>query len=80
MPEFHYNLGTVHNELGNKQQALNLLKEAIRLRPDYLKAHYNICKIYSELGDKENTIKEFEIIKKLDGSVANELAPIIEIT
>jgi len=79
-PELYFNLGTVHNDIGNKQQAIDVLREAIRLRPEYLKAHYTICKIYSETGDGENAIKEFEIIKKMDSNVADELAPIIKMT
>ena len=50
-----------------------MLKEAIRLRPEYLKAHYAICKIYSEMGDFDNAKKELEIVKKLDSSVVGEL-------
>lgn len=77
-PELHFNLGTVHNDIGNKQQAIDVLEEAIRLKPEYLKARYTICKIYSEIGDRENAIKEYEIIKKMDSNVADELAPIIK--
>ena len=77
-PELHFNIGTVHNDIGNKQEAIAALKEAIRLRPEYLKAHYTICKIYSEIGDRENAIKEFEIVKKLDNGVVEELASIIK--
>jgi len=77
-PELHFNLGTVYNDIGNKQQAIDVLKEAIRLRPEYFKAHYTICKIYSEIGDSENAIKEYEILKKMDSNVADELAPIIK--
>ncbi|MDP2208038.1 MAG: tetratricopeptide repeat protein [Bacteroidota bacterium] len=78
-PELHFNLGTVYDDIGNKQQAISVLNEAIRLRPEYLKAHYTICKIYSEIGDLDNAIKEFEIVKKLDNGVADELASIIKL-
>jgi tetratricopeptide (TPR) repeat protein len=79
-PELYFNLGTVHNDIGNTQHAIDVLREAIRLRPEYLKAHYTICKIYSEIGDSENANKEFEIIKKMDSNVADELASIIKTT
>jgi len=78
-PELHFNLGTVYNDIGNKKQAISVLNEAIRLRPEYLKAHYTICKIYSEIGDYSNAKKEFEIVKKLDNSVAEELASTIKL-
>jgi tetratricopeptide (TPR) repeat protein len=78
-PELHFNLGTVYNDTGNKGQAINSFKEAIRLRPEYLKAHYTLCKIYIEIGDSENGKKEFEIVKKLNGSVPEELASAIKL-
>ncbi len=79
-PELYFNLGTVYNDIGNKQDAIKSLNEAIRLRPEYLKAHYTICKIYAEIDDHANAEREFEIVKKLDRSVADELASIINVT
>lgn len=78
-PELHFNLGTAYIDTGNKERAIDTLNEALRLRPDYLKAHYTICKIYSEIGDQLNATKEYEIIKKLDSSVAKELEAIINV-
>jgi tetratricopeptide (TPR) repeat protein len=78
-PELHFNLGTVYNDTGNKEQAIGALNEAIRLRPEYLKAHYTLCKIYIETGDNENGRKELEIVKKLNGSIPEELASALRI-
>ncbi len=73
-PELHFNLGTVYNDIGKKEEAIRVLKEAIHLRPEYLKAHYTLCKIYLEIGDNENGRRELEIVKKLNGSIPEDLA------
>ena len=73
IPSTHYNLGYAYNMSGDKNKAIDELKGAIRLRNNYLAAHYLICKIYSEIGHKENALSEYEIIKTLDSSAANEI-------
>lgn len=75
----YFNLGNVFNDLGDKGKAIDSFNEAIRLKSDYLKAHKTICKIYAEMGDNENALKELEIVKKLDNSVADELASTIKL-
>lgn len=78
-PELYFNLGNVYNNNGNNQEALIVMEKAIKLRPEYLKAHYAICKIYAEIGDNDNAIREIEIVKKIDPTIAEDLASIINL-
>lgn len=78
-PELYFNVGNVYNSTGNKHKAIEALSEAIKLRPEYLKAHYTICKIYAEIGDNENMMKELNIVKQIDNSVAEDLEAIIRL-
>lgn len=77
-PQLHYNLGMAYSDIGNKQKALISLHEAIRLKPEHINAQYNLCKIYAEIGDYDNANKQYEIIKNLDKSVAEELTPFLK--
>ena len=77
VPEIYFNLGTAYNDLEHFNNAKEVLNEAIRLRPDYLKAHYILCKIYAATGDRENAMKEYNAIQKLDKSTADELLSVI---
>lgn len=76
-PELYFNLGLALKENGNIEKALHMLNEAIKLKPDYLKAHYCACKVYAEFGNNDKAKKEFYEVKKLDSYSAEELEKII---
>jgi len=52
-PRAHYNLGTIY--LGRKQydRAIPFLREATRLKPDYVEAFYNLACAHALKGEKE---------------------------
>ena len=60
MADAHYNLGTVLQELGDREQAAEAYREAIRLRPDMALAHNNLGNICKLLGNTAEAIACYE--------------------
>ena len=50
LSDTHYNLGILHQKLGQYQKAVSSYKEAIRIKPDFADAHYNLGYTYNKLG------------------------------
>ena len=50
------NLASIYLMRGDKRQGINLLKNAIRLKPDFLNAHYNLGITLQEQGDLNDAI------------------------
>ncbi len=55
-----YQLGTLHIQLGDLQEAIVYLESTIREDPQFPEAHLNVGLIYSELGNTEKAIKHFQ--------------------
>jgi Flp pilus assembly protein TadD len=53
--EFHNNLGVILVRVGNRDEALKALEEAVRLKPDYAEAIKNRNDLRRLLGDKVGT-------------------------
>lgn len=51
VPEFYLNLGVLLRELGRHEEALELLRKAVELRPDYETAIAGIAQVLEHLGD-----------------------------
>ena len=67
------NLGAAYVGLRRYQEALEAEKQAIRLKPDDVKAHYNLGVAYWSLGDRGAALEEYRILKDLDPSLAGGL-------
>ena len=60
-------------KLGLYDDAIEAYKQAIRIDPDHVNAYYCLGFSYFEIGDKSSALNEYEILKKLDINLANEL-------
>jgi tetratricopeptide (TPR) repeat protein len=68
-PDFvaaHYNLGFAYRKLGSYQEAVEALKEAIRLKPDYVNARYNLGVSYFLLGDTSSALQEHKNLRETE--------------
>ena len=50
-PEPYHNLAQLYRIQGRQDEALGLLLEAVRLRPDYSAAHAALAEVYAVRGD-----------------------------
>jgi tetratricopeptide (TPR) repeat protein len=58
-PGSQNNLGAVLYELGRTEEAIEHLREALRLKPDYARAHYNLGNALARLGKTEEAIEHY---------------------
>jgi len=63
--------------LGQYENAMGAYKQAIRLKPDSVKAHLNLGMAFIKLGDRGSALEEFKILKQLDQESANQLFNLI---
>ena len=63
--------------MGQYEDAMGAYKQAIRLKPDSVKAHLDLGMAYLKVGDKGSALEEFKILKKLDQESANRLFNLI---
>ena len=59
--------------LGKWKQAIQALREAVKLKPDYQGAHYNLGVAYLQAGDKKSATEEYKILRPLNLNNANLL-------
>ncbi|GAH23063.1 unnamed protein product, partial [marine sediment metagenome] len=55
----HYNLGVLYHKLGFYEDAIDALKQAIRINPDYADSYYCLGLVYYTLGYNEDAIEEY---------------------
>jgi len=67
---FYLNRGVVHNELGDKQGAIDDYTLAIKINPNYAKAYYNRGYVRKDLGDKQGAIDDFNLAIKFNPNFA----------
>lgn len=60
LPDILTTNALVLNALGRKEQAIDSLKRAIRIRPDYLPAYVRLGDLYKAAGDRANAIRILE--------------------
>jgi tetratricopeptide (TPR) repeat protein len=58
-------------------EAIEALKQAIRIKPDLADAHFSLGVTYAALNDKGSALKQYKILKSLDSELANKLYNII---
>ncbi len=61
----HYNLGLVHADAGETDQAANSYLAAIALKPDYGEAHNNLGVVYGKRGDANDAAAQYRIAIRL---------------
>ena len=59
-------------------EKIEAYKQAIRIRPDYVRAHSNLGVAYLETGGKGSALEEYKILKTLDAELANKLFKLID--
>jgi tetratricopeptide (TPR) repeat protein len=59
-PELYFNIGCAFYDLNNKPRALENLKKAIALKPDYVEAHEALNKLYWEGADNSNFLISYQ--------------------
>ena len=63
-------LGINYIEKGDRKNALQVLKKAVKIAPDYPFAHLYLGRVYFLMQDPENAVREFSIFKEKMGPVS----------
>jgi tetratricopeptide (TPR) repeat protein len=61
-PKIVYNLGLIQQQLGNQEEAFQLFKRAIELKPNYQDVRLALAKEYEERGDIQTAIEQYQFI------------------
>ncbi len=77
-PEAWNNMGYCYRRLKQYDKALDAYRQALTLKPDFAYAHEYSGRTYLAMGNKDAAVREYEILKRLDGKVAAELLKAIE--
>ena len=72
------NLGHAYRKIKDYNKALDAYKHALDLKPDYANAHENRGRTYLAMGNKDAAMREYEILKRLDAKMADELLKAIQ--
>jgi tetratricopeptide (TPR) repeat protein len=75
--ETHFKMGQTYYESGNYPEAVNSFKQALRINPTHTWAYHLLGLTYVALGDKASALKQYEILKNLDDSLAKKLKEFI---
>jgi outer membrane protein len=62
-PEYHYLVGIAANDSGDIDGAIESLREAVRLKPDFLQAHAELARAYMSFGNLFLAHLEMEKVK-----------------
>ena len=75
--EAHYNLGVTFGNSGKYQEAIEPLKQATRLIPNYVDAQFMLGCVYVAIKDRDSALEQYRILKRLNSELANELLKVI---
>ena len=59
--------------MGRKEDAITYFKEGLVIKPSASHARYELALIYAGMGNKRAAMEEYEILKKLEPSLAETL-------
>jgi len=71
--EVHYMLGVCYGWADRYPDAMQSLKQTIRLDPRHARAHKHLGLIYAVYGNRNAAIQEYQVLKSIDSSMAEEL-------
>jgi len=66
-------LGNTCVSAGRHDDAMRAYQKAVSLNPEHKEAHFRLGKVYLQMGKKDLALLECEILKGLDGHLAEEL-------
>jgi tetratricopeptide (TPR) repeat protein len=69
-------LGRLCTQIGNHKEAIKAFNKVLSISPNnhyYDSVHCNLIESYLAIGDKKSALNEYNIIKNLDISLANEV-------
>jgi Tfp pilus assembly protein PilF len=72
------NMGYCYRKAKQFDKALDAYKHAIDLKPDFAYPHEYAARTYLAMGNTEAAMREYEILKRLDGKMAGELLKAIQ--
>lgn len=72
------NLGHAYRKAKDYDKALEAYKRALELKPDFANAHEYLGRTYLAMGNKDAAMREYEVLKRLDAKMADELLRAIE--
>ena len=72
------NMGYCYRKVKQFDKAVDAYKQAITLKPDFSYPHEYMARTYLAMGNKDAAMREYEILKRLDGKMAAELRQAIE--
>lgn len=72
------NLGHAYRKIKDYDKALEAYKRALELKPDYANAHEYLGRTYLAMGNKDAAMREYDVLKRLDAKMADELMKAIE--
>lgn len=72
------NLGYSYRKAGDNQKALDAYRRALDLRPDYKFAHAYVGRLYIAMDNRAMAMRHYEILRRLDAAMAEELRKAIE--
>ncbi|MGH8764836.1 MAG: surface lipoprotein assembly modifier [Burkholderiales bacterium] len=75
-PEYHYLVGIAANDSGDIDGAIESLREAVRLKPDFLQAHAELARAYMSFGNLFLANREMDKVK--EGNPPPEVAAALD--
>ena len=69
---------TPFDKVKDYDKSLDAYKHALDLKPDYPNAHEYMARTYLAMGNKDAAMREYEILKRLDPKMADELLKAIQ--
>jgi tetratricopeptide (TPR) repeat protein len=70
-------MGEAYSEMGLMSDAVESFRQAIRLKPDFVKAYYNLGRSFLALGNRDAAIEQYNILQNLDQDLAERLNNLI---
>jgi tetratricopeptide (TPR) repeat protein len=72
------NLGSCYRKIKDYDKSFDAYKHALALKPDYPNAHEYMGRTYLATGNKDAAMREYEILKRLDAKMADDLLKAIQ--